>query len=355
LRRGEPQVIDLDSLPSGPDVDALRGSGVFFYVVVPMNVVGELIGSVSFGGATGEFPAEQVGIAQEVAAQMAIAIHQARLRDQVIRQAHELERRVHERTQELSAVNVQLEHEVVERRRAEAEADRANRTKSQFVANMSHELRTPMTAIIGFAELMHDGKVGPVSPAQKEFLGDILTSARHLLRLINDILDLAKVEAGRMEFRPEPLDPNAVMQEIRGVVRPLAQRKRIQLDTFVDAALEGLVLDPGKLKQVLYNYVSNAIKFTPERGRVTIRALGDGPEAVRFEVEDTGVGIREEDLPRLFTEFEQIEAKLADRPEGTGLGLAVTKRLVEAQGGTVGVRSTLGHGAVFFAILPRVA
>jgi signal transduction histidine kinase len=355
LRRGTPQLIDVRSLPPSPEADALLASGINVYMVVPMIAGGELIGSVSFGDAAGPFAPELVGIAQEAAAQLAIAIAHARLYERVTRQAEELEQRVQERTRELSAANARLEHEIGARRRVQAEADRANRHKSEFLANMSHELRTPLNGIIGFTQLIHDGKVGPVAPEHKEYLGDVLTSARHLLQLINDVLDLAKVESGRVEFRPEPVDAGAVMHEVRDVVRALADRKRIRLETSLDAALGPLLLDPAKLKQVLYNYVSNAIKFTPEGGQVSVRAVADGADAVRFEVEDTGVGIRAEDLGRLFVDFEQIDLSLPQRHQGTGLGLALTKRLVEAQGGRVGARSTFGQGSVFFAVLPRAA
>src|SRR5205807_4834944 len=142
----------------------------------------------------------------------------------------------------------------------------ANRLKSEFLANMSHELRTPLNAIIGFAELMHDGKVGPVSAPHHEYLGDILTSSRHLLQLINDVLDLAKVEAGKMEFRPEPVDLAKLVAEVRDILRTLAAKKRIKIETAVGPGLDGVVLDPAKMKQVLYNYLSNALKFTPEEG-----------------------------------------------------------------------------------------
>jgi CheY-like chemotaxis protein len=231
----------------------------------------------------------------------------------------------------------------------------ANRLKSEFLANMSHELRTPLNAIIGFSELMHDAKVGPVSAQHKEFLGDILASARHLLQLINDVLDLAKVEAGKMEFRPEPVDLARVVTEVQDVLRTLMAKKRIHVQSEIDLTLTHIVTDPGKLKQVLYNYLSNALKFTPDEGRVTVRVMPEGSEAFRLEVEDTGIGIRREDQGRLFVEFQQLDASTAKKHPGTGLGLALTKRIVEAQGGRVGVRSTPGEGSVFFAILPRVA
>ena len=353
LRRGELQVIDVASLPRSPDAEALLASGVRVYMVVPMIAGGELIGGLSFGGATGQFPPEQVSIAQEAAAQLAIAIAQARLYERVKRQTEELEQRVRERTRDLSAVNEQLEQEIGERRRAEAEADRANQTKSEFLANMSHELRTPLNGVIGFAELMHDGKVGPVSADHKEYLADILTSSRHLLQLINDILDLAKVESGKMEFRPEPIEIAGLVGEVCDILRALAAQKRIEVRVDVDRGLGIVVSDPAKLKQVLYNYLSNALKFTSEEGRVTIRVRGESDTGFLIEVEDTGTGIRSEDIGRLFEEFQQLDSRTGKKHAGTGLGLALTKRIVEAQGGRVGVRSTPGQGSVFFAVLPR--
>jgi PAS domain S-box-containing protein len=229
----------------------------------------------------------------------------------------------------------------------------ANRLKSEFLANMSHELRTPLNAIIGFAELMFKEKVGPISPDHKEYLGDILNSSRHLLKLINGVLDLAKVESGQMEFRPEPLDLRAVVTEVSDILRGLASTKRIRIETKVNVSDAAAVLDPSKLKQVLYNYLSNALKFTPEEGLVTIQVMSEEGGRVRVEVRDTGIGIRREDTHRLFVEFQQLDAGMAKKHAGTGLGLALTRRIVEAQGGTVGVTSELGKGSTFWAVLPR--
>ncbi len=230
--------------------------------------------------------------------------------------------------------------------------EQANRMKSEFLANMSHELRTPLNAIIGFSELMHRGKVGPVSADQHEYLGDILTSARHLLQLINDVLDLAKVEAGRIEIHLEPVDLARLVGEVRDVLRGVAAKKRIHVETEVERGLESIAADPSKLKQILYNYLSNALKFTPEEGRVRVRCRTDGPGWYRIEIEDTGIGIRDADMSRLFVEFQQLDSGAAKRFQGTGLGLALTKRLTEAQGGEVSVRSVVGAGSVFAARLP---
>jgi signal transduction histidine kinase len=229
----------------------------------------------------------------------------------------------------------------------------ASRLKSEFLANMSHELRTPLNAIIGFAELLHDGQVDPAMPEFREFLGDILTSGRHLLQLINDVLDLAKVEAGRLEFRPEPVDLTKIINEVCAILRTTASTKQIRIETEVDPALQHLVLDAGRFKQVAYNYLSNALKFTPVAGKVTLRAKVIDGDQFRVEVEDTGIGVAPADLGRLFVEFQQLESGSGKRHQGTGLGLALTKRLVEAQGGSVGVTSVVGRGSTFHAILPR--
>jgi PAS domain S-box-containing protein len=252
-------------------------------------------------------------------------------------------RKVKEYALELSNKNEQLA-------RALSTAHSATEAKSRFLAGISHELRTPLNGIIGFSELMHDGKVGAVSDEHREFLEDILTSARHLLRLINDILDLSKVEAGRMEFQPEQQLVDALVQEVRDVVRPLADRKGLELTTDVPASLTA-VIDPSRFKQVLYNYLSNAVKFTPPGGRVSLRVTVEEDTRFRLEVEDTGIGIDPAEIGRLFQEFQQLpNSRTAE--QGTGLGLALTRHIVEAQGGSVAVRSLLGKGSVFSAVLP---
>jgi len=235
-----------------------------------------------------------------------------------------------------------------------AELTRASQYKSQFLASMSHELRTPLNAIIGFSELLHEGMVPAGAPEQKEFLAYILSSARHLLQLINDILDLSKVEAGKFEFHPEPLRLTVLVQEVLGILRTTAAGRHVEVTAAIDDAVDELFLDASRLKQVLYNYLSNAIKFTPAGGKVAVRASIASHDRVRIEVEDTGVGIKPEHIDRLFVEFQQVGDDAA-KAGGTGLGLALTKRLVEAQGGEVGVRSTPGVGSVFHAILPRAA
>jgi PAS domain S-box-containing protein len=243
--------------------------------------------------------------------------------------------------------------DITERKRLEHRMQEASRLKTEFLANMSHELRTPLNAIIGFAELMHRGKVGPVSAEHEEYLGDILTSSKHLLHLINDVLDLAKIESGKMEFRPEPVELTKLAREVCDIVRGLAASQRLQVETHVDPEVATVVVDPPRVKQILYNYLSNAIKFTPPGGRVTIRILPEGETLFRIDVEDTGVGIAADDLSKLFVEFQQLDASASKTYQGTGLGLALTKKLSEAHGGRVAVRSTLGEGSTFSVILPR--
>jgi PAS domain S-box-containing protein len=244
--------------------------------------------------------------------------------------------------------------DVSERKEQDRQIEEASRLKSEFLANMSHELRTPLNAIIGFSELIHDGKAGTITTDQKEYLGDILTSSRHLLQLINDVLDLSKIEAGKMEIRPEPVELRRLGSEVCDILRSLAAAKRITIDLEVSPDLGMIVTDSSKLKQVLYNYLSNALKFTPDEGVVSLRALPEGSDRFRIEVRDSGIGIRPEDSGRLFAEFRQLDASAAKKYPGTGLGLALTKRIVEAQGGQVGVKSRPGEGSVFFAVLPRI-
>ena len=247
--------------------------------------------------------------------------------------------------------------EEIRTRSAELEAQNrriqeASRLKSEFLANMSHELRTPLNSIIGFAELLHDREVDPASPQYLEFLEDILRSGRHLQQLINDVLDLAKVEAGKMELRPERVDVAQLIGEVSNVLRGVAATKHIRVEATIAPEAKQGTLDPSRFKQVLYNYLSNALKFTPEGGAVRVSAVLEQADMLCLTVEDTGIGIAEGDLGRLFVDFQQLEEGATKKHGGTGLGLALTKRLVEAQGGSVGVKSVMGKGSQFFALLP---
>jgi PAS domain S-box-containing protein len=231
----------------------------------------------------------------------------------------------------------------------------ANRVKSEFLANMSHELRTPLNAVIGFADFLLGEKPGPLNERQREYLNDILASGQHLLQLINGVLDLAKVESGKMEFFPEWFSLETAIQEVISVTRAMAREKSITLSSDVSPGMPEVTLDPQKFRQILYNLISNAIKFTGEGGTVTISAEAspDG-ETFLVHVADTGIGIKPEDLPKIFTEFQQLETGPARRFSGTGLGLTLVKRMVEHQGGNISVASEFGRGSTFTVKLPFV-
>jgi signal transduction histidine kinase len=315
--------------PNHPPMTSLLG--------VPIVLHGKTVGDLYLTDKIGadEFGEDDQALLMLFAGHAAVAIENARLYDEV-RAARD----------ELQARNRELEEQY-------REVQTANRLKSQFLANMSHELRTPLNAIIGFSELMYEGRVGPVSAEHREYLGDILTSGRHLLQIINDILDLAKVESGKIDMHPEAVVLETLVGEVRDILRSLAADKRLHLATEVDATLTEIRTDPARLKQVLYNFLSNAIKFTPDGGTVNVRLTPEGPDFFRLAVEDTGIGIAPEDLDRLFVEFQQLDAGAGKRYQGTGLGLALTRRIAETEGGYVEVSSVLGKGSIFSAVLPR--
>ena len=227
----------------------------------------------------------------------------------------------------------------------------ANRHKSEFLANMSHELRTPLNAVIGFSEVLLERMFGEVNPKQEEYLNDILSSGKHLLSLINDILDLSKIEAGRMELEAQPFDLPAALDNALTLIRERAARHSIRLEVHVDARIGEVVADERKVKQVLLNLLSNAVKFTPEGGTITMSAALNG-EAVVVSVADTGIGIAAEDQEAIFEEFRQVGDDYARKREGTGLGLALARRLVDLHGGTLSVQSELGKGSTFTFTIP---
>ena len=245
--------------------------------------------------------------------------------------------------------------DITERKRIEQRLHRASRMKSEFLATMSHELRTPLNGIIGFSELLVDEKIGPLNPRQREFLGDILRSGQHLLQLINDVLDLSRVEAGKLVLYPELFETEKAIREICAVVSPMTKKKGIKVSVAVAPSAQSVVLDPHKFKQVLYNLLSNAAKFTDEGGAIGVEAALEDNGRLRLSVRDDGVGIAAEDLDRVFQEFTQIDSGSARRNEGTGLGLALTRKLAEFQGGGIEVDSRLGVGSVFTVRLPQQA
>jgi len=242
--------------------------------------------------------------------------------------------------------NVGLFNEIQDKSR---QLESANRHKSEFLANMSHELRTPLNAIIGFSEVLLQGIFGDVNEKQREYLQDVLGSGQHLLSLINDILDLSKIEAGRMDLDISTFMVRDALDSGLMIVRERAARHGIQLSTTIAPDVGAIEADERKVKQVLYNLLSNAVKFTPDGGRVEVGVRTENDE-VRIEVRDTGIGIAPEDQWRIFEEFRQVGRERSR--EGTGLGLTLTKRFVELHGGRISVESKPGQGSTFAFTLP---
>ncbi len=247
--------------------------------------------------------------------------------------------------------NVRLFHELQDK---SGQLEVANKHKSEFLANMSHELRTPLNAIIGFSDVMLNGMAGPMSDQQREFATDIRDSGKHLLTLINDILDLSKIEAGRMELDVNRFDVQTAMHNAMTLVQGRAERSGIRLETAISPAVSEYAGDERKFKQIVINLLSNAVKFTPEGGKVTLAADRiNGAYAI--SVRDTGIGIAAEDQDKIFEEFRQVGTDYARKAEGTGLGLTLTRRLVELHGGRITVESEPGEGSKFTFTLPLEA
>jgi signal transduction histidine kinase/putative methionine-R-sulfoxide reductase with GAF domain len=309
----------------GVPVGARRGCqtlGIKAVVFAPMIWEGKGIGAIFVGREyAGPFSDKDIALLKTFADQAVIAIQNARLF-----------REIEDKSRQLEV---------------------ANKHKSEFLANMSHELRTPLNAIIGFSEVLLEKMFGEINPKQQDYLSDIHSSGRHLLALINDILDLSKIEAGRMELEPSDFDVPTALQNAMTLVRERAQRHGIALSLQIDPAVRELRADERKFKQILVNLLSNAVKFTPDGGRVALRAR-PVESGLEISVSDTGIGIAPEDQEKVFEEFRQVGGDYKTKQEGTGLGLALARRFVELHGGVIGVQSELGKGATFTFTIPWV-
>jgi signal transduction histidine kinase len=258
----------------------------------------------------------------------------------------EREQREAKDRKERRAAQARAEQAILEKKQAEA----ASLAKTQFLATMSHELRTPLNAILGFSELLDQGVAGTLSPKQAEYVGYVLTGGRHLLRLVTEVLDLAKVEAGKLDLELERMSLAELAAEVAESLRVGAEERGVQLELLLPEDVPEVMADALRMKQVLYNLVSNALKFTPPGGQVRLQ-LQASRANLELRVSDTGAGIAEDDIHRLFRAFEQAGA--ADRRvQGTGLGLVICKQLVELHGGTIAVESLLNRGSTFTVLLP---
>lgn len=229
----------------------------------------------------------------------------------------------------------------------------ASAAKSQFLANMSHEFRTPLNAIIGFAEVLQDRSAGPLTEEQSEYLQEIHSAGQLLLRLINDVLDLAKIEAGRLELIYENVPIGQVIREAVTMLKPLARKKGLYVDMELPSTLGLIAVDQTRFKQILWNLLANAVKFT-ESGGITIAATRN-PSELHISIRDTGIGIRPDDHAKIFEEFSQVNGSHTTKFQGTGLGLAVSRRLAEAHGGRIRVDSEYGQGSIFHLEIPLTA
>jgi signal transduction histidine kinase len=316
--RAPVQIPDLrvEGAYSGPLEEETKRAGVLAVLAVPLLREGHILGSLVVSrNSVGEFPKEMIDVLQTFAAQSSLAIQNARLF-----------REIEEKSQELEI---------------------ASQHKSEFLANMSHELRTPLNAIIGFSEVLKDGLFGTLAPKQDEYIKDIHTSGHHLLSLINDILDLSKVEAGRMELNPSTFNVPAAIGDALTLVRERANKHAVQLASDIDAELEVFTGDERMFKQIMLNLLSNAVKFTPAGGNVAVHAIPT-VDGLQISVSDTGIGIAREQHQEIFDAFQQGEGGRDSAREGTGLGLTLARRFVELHNGRIWVESKIAEGSTFF-------
>jgi signal transduction histidine kinase/CheY-like chemotaxis protein len=310
------------------------------YYGVPLIVKGEVKGVLEiYHRAQFEADPDWLEFLEMLAGQAAIAIDNAQLFNSLQDTNAELECRVAERTAELNKTNAELE--------------RANRTKDEFLANMSHELRTPLNSILGLSESLMEQRRGVLNEHQQRSLETIESSGRHLLELINDILDLSKIEAGKFDFYPQSILLDEFCRSCLAFVKAQAFKKSITVTYIPEPSLAKIFADPRRLKQILVNLLINAVKFTPEQGHVILRASADlENDLIQFSVIDNGIGISTKDLQRLFQPFVQVDSSLSRQYEGTGLGLSLVQKLTDLHGGSVHVESEIGKGSSFTVKIP---
>ena len=252
---------------------------------------------------------------------------------------------------QLRAMNTSLDLKLGQLAESNVALFESNRLKSEFLANVSHELRTPLNSILGFAELLRDSAIGADIKGAR-YLQNILNSGKNLLELINDLLDLAKIEAGRMEVRSEPLSLNDLFEGLTSIIRPLVEKKDLQINLRVSRDVPIIYTDPAKLQQVLYNFLSNAIKFSPPGGQIEISAERTEAQSIRIAVSDQGPGVEPDKHEMIFEKFRQLDGSVTREHGGTGLGLAISRELVVLLHGAIGVESVPGEGATFWVTLP---
>jgi len=317
--------------------------------LVPLRSGERLVGLVAVVGA-GVLTADARAALAQAAPNLAIACERESAHQNTRRLAVELRRAA----QRLETQNAKLEEQHQELTRLNAELDQAGKLKDQFLANVSHELRTPLNSVIGFSDLLLTmaSPESPLTDTQRDYLETIARNGRHLLDFINELLDLSKIAAGRMQLSLEPLALDALFREVADSVRAQLEARKHKLAIEPQSETLLVTADRGRLRQVLLNLLSNAIKFTTDGGRITLSTQVAG-DRVKVAVSDSGIGIAPEDQEKLFREFVQLDGSPSRRYEGTGLGLALSKRLVELQGGAIGVDSQLGKGSTFWFTVPR--
>jgi signal transduction histidine kinase len=330
--------------------EALR-RGYVSAASLPIQVEEKLVGTFTvYAERPGFFDIETLRLIDEVTSDISFALRtidqeeQRRTAESEIRRLNEeLEKRVLERTSQVGEANSRLAKQ-------NEELARASRLKSEFLARMSHEFRTPLNSIIGFSDLLAEQGEGPLGEAYSDYVRHVSEGAHHLLALVNDILDLSRIEAGRIDLRHEEFAAAGAIYEVLSVTGPLAEAKKIELHSEVSPALIAYG-DRTRFKQILYNLLSNAVKFTPVIGSVQVSAEPDYGE-IRFRVSDTGIGIPPNQQTAIFEEFTQVAPATSGVKEGAGLGLTITKRIVELHGGRIWVESTPGEGSRFLFTMP---